>query len=513
MTVIATYEYKDIETGQLIAKKVRKAPKSFEWHSDEKVSEKTLPLYNAHKVVNFPPEKVIVFVEGEKSADALQELGVLAVCLPGGAASKPTAEQLKVLSGRRIAIWPDKDQPGRMLMRRVYERLRPVALEIRTIYPASVPPKGDAFDWIQGGGTLNELAVELQKNPRNVLVEKQLNTVRLDEVEPAEIEWLWKNYLPLGMLTMMEGEKGQGKSWLTLNLAAAVSNGTMGTVGEGNVLMLCHEDPIEEVIVPRLKAMGAKMSNIEIIKTTIDAESGEETWFDIGEDIMALEDKLLSDDFKLLIIDPINNYINMGVDTYKDSHMRSVLSPLADMAQRTSACVIGIRHTKKDKSGGMLDWGLGSVAYGAVARTVHMIMTDPIANNEERLLVPVATNIAAKPQPIAFQIVSDGIGAKFEWRGPRDYTEDIILKEMRKAKTKDDGWHENKIDKLQKILSDGNAHSFKTVRGELGVSSITLLDYLYRNCGDSYSPESIDVNGDIPVLKWGKANKKETNGI
>ncbi len=519
MTLIATYVYKDVETGEVIATKVRKEPKSFEWQSDKgKVDERILPLYNAHKLAEFPPEKVVVFVEGEKAADALGAMNILAVCLPGGAASKPSAEQLKVLSGRRVALWPDKDQPGRMLMRRIYEKLRPVALELRAIYPSSLPPKGDAFDFVQAGGTKEDLARELQLNPRHILVDKSLSIVNLEDVETKELEWIWPGYLPQGMLVMLEGQKGVGKSWLTLQLAAMISVGNVsvagtpqGTKGAGKVMLLCHEDPIDEIIVPRLNAMGANLQNIRILQSTLDLESGEEQWFDLKEDVQALEDELNADDYQLLIIDPINNYINTSIDSYRDSHMRAVLSPLAAMAQRTGVCIMGIRHFKKSKEGGMLDWGVGSIAYGAVARTVHAVIKDPVSQYKERLLFPVETNIGVKPAPVAFQIVDDGLGATFEWRGTRDYTEEFLIASMKETTaTKTAEYHDAKVEQLQTMLSDGMPHGFKATAETLGVSSITLLDYLYRS---SYSPEEIDINGVIPALDWGKASKEDKKGI
>lgn len=515
--VVAVYKYIDPETQKLLAEKVRKDPKDFVWNG-EGADERSLPLYNAHKLADLPLDKIVIFVEGEKSADALEKLGILAVCLPGGAASKPTAVQLKILLGRRVAIWPDKDQAGRMLMRRVLDRLRPIADKLYVIYPDSVPAKGDAFDWIQQSGTAKELVREIEKNPRHVLAEKQLNIISLDSVEPKDIEWLWPGYLPLGMMVMIEGKKGVGKSWLTLKLAAMVSKGNIdvpgtqvGTKGSGKVLMLCHEDTVDEVIVPRLKSMGANLSNIEIIDNTIDSESGEEKWFDLYEDIDVLEDRLSGDEYKLLIIDPLNNYINAGLDTYKDSHIRAVLSPLSAMAQRTGVCTIGIRHHKKDQSGGMLDWGIGSIAYGAVARTVHSIVRDPFSEYKERLLFPVETNLTIKPPPVAFDIVDKGLTAEFEWLGKRDYTEEMFLEEARSTKkSKGQDWHTDKLNELWEMLSDGKSHSFKQTQNDLGVSSLTLLDYLYRS---NYLEEEIDVSGEIPPLDYDKLKKDEENGI
>ncbi|MEK0326871.1 MAG: hypothetical protein QQN63_14330, partial [Nitrosopumilus sp.] len=131
--------------------------------------------------------------------------------------------------------------------------------------------------------------------------------------------------------------------------------------------------------------------------------------------------------------------------------------------------------------------------------------------NKERLLFPVETNIGVKPAPVAFQIIDEGLGATFEWRGTRDYTEEFLIASMKEtAVTKTAEWHDQKLEQLQTMLSDGMQHEFKATATILGVSSITLLDYLYRS---SYSPEEIDVNGIIPKLDWGKINKEDKKDI
>src|SRR3990167_4689259 len=103
---VARYPYIDPETGEILAFKVRYEPKSFEWYAADSdqpggVVERDLPLYNAHKLPK-DLRKAVFFVEGEKAADALsKKMQVPAVCLPGGAATRPTTKQLSVLRGRR----------------------------------------------------------------------------------------------------------------------------------------------------------------------------------------------------------------------------------------------------------------------------------------------------------------------------------------------------------------------------------------------------------------------------
>ncbi len=54
---------------------------------------------------------------------------------------------------------------------------------------------------------------------------KKAEVVSFDKVTPTEIDWLWPNHIPLGMLTLIAGDPGVGKSFLTLYMASIVSSG------------------------------------------------------------------------------------------------------------------------------------------------------------------------------------------------------------------------------------------------------------------------------------------------
>jgi predicted ATP-dependent serine protease len=47
----------------------------------------------------------------------------------------------------------------------------------------------------------------------------------LSEVDEESVEWLWEGRIPLGKLTVIDGDPGTGKSALTTDLAARVSTG------------------------------------------------------------------------------------------------------------------------------------------------------------------------------------------------------------------------------------------------------------------------------------------------
>ncbi|KKM60723.1 hypothetical protein LCGC14_1538970, partial [marine sediment metagenome] len=181
--LVEVYEYRTPEGVPVALKKRYALPdggKYFTWADPQNaetnelpsgVKEKDLPLYNADKVRE-RREATVFLVEGEKATNALEAAyGALGVCLPGGAAAKIQPEQLEVLHGRKVILWPDNDEPGRSLMRGLEGALKDIAEETLTISP-NVLPRGDAFDYVQDKHTAKELKAEIENAPkRPVLVE------------------------------------------------------------------------------------------------------------------------------------------------------------------------------------------------------------------------------------------------------------------------------------------------------------------------------------------------------
>src|SRR5688572_14680836 len=79
------------------------------------------------------------------------------------------------------------------------------------------------------------------------------------DVVREDLRWVWYPYIPAGKLTMLEGDPGLGKSWISCDIAARLSNGEPFP-GEDRhrppekVLMLSAEDGLGETIQPRLTA-------------------------------------------------------------------------------------------------------------------------------------------------------------------------------------------------------------------------------------------------------------------
>ena len=93
-------------------------------------------------------------------------------------------------------------------------------------------------------------------------------TRRLDEVEREQLDWLWPGRIPLGKLTLLAGDPGLGKSFVTLDLAARVSRGApwpdlpLLKQTPADVLLFNAEDDLADTIAPRLDKAEANSNNI-----------------------------------------------------------------------------------------------------------------------------------------------------------------------------------------------------------------------------------------------------------
>ena len=100
--------------------------------------------------------KTVFIVEGEKDADNLRKLGLVATTNHGGA-KKWRPHYSDYLVGADVVIIPDNDKPGREHAERVAQSLVGKAKSIRMLELPNLPPKGDVSDWLEAGGTKEEL--------------------------------------------------------------------------------------------------------------------------------------------------------------------------------------------------------------------------------------------------------------------------------------------------------------------------------------------------------------------
>jgi hypothetical protein len=240
-----------------------------------------------------------------------------------------------------------------------------------------------------------------------------LDALRGSEITPRPIEWLWHERVPLGKITLLAGDPGLGKSMLTMDIAARISQGAP-LPGEreavpryisnpGSVLILSAEDDPADTLVPRLITHGAELGRIAFVRGVREPTATRTTSFDLKRDVYRLEHACRAmDNLRLIIIDPLSAYLSDG-DTHNDAAVRSILAPLAEVAAKRHLAVLGVMHLNKSPGGKSVYRLNGSLAFPAAARAVWLVTRDQ-ENDSRRLLMPVKMNLCAEPKGLAYSI-------------------------------------------------------------------------------------------------------------
>ena len=224
----------------------------------------------------------------------------------------------------------------------------------------------------------------------------RLVTVCAADIKPEHVDWLVDQSFPLGMLAVIGGQPGLGKSQRSINLAAGVTTGK-GLPGTGSfnnlgsVIILANEDDTARTIRPRLDAAGADISKVHIVEG-VAREGADVDMFQLDLDIAELRERALQiGDVKLIVIDPPSAYLGTKVDSYKESDVRRVLMPLGTLAHDTGAMILLIVHLNKRTDGGAQQRFSGSTAWTAAPRVGFMVAEDPLT--KQRFMLPVKNNI------------------------------------------------------------------------------------------------------------------------
>ena len=199
-----------------------------------------------------------------------------------------------------------------------------------------------------------------------------------DEVSAAD-PWLWPQRVALGSLTLVVGDPGVGKSYLTLDMAARVSRGASGrkknwplaTRGRarllrlprerapGSTFLLCAEDDYANTIRPQLVALGADLAQISALRDN----QGDQA-FDLLPCLPDFARQIQSTpNARLWIIDPISSYLG-NLQENHDRSIRGLLNPLANLAVAHQLAIVMVTHLSKG-DGKALHRVLGSRAFGA----------------------------------------------------------------------------------------------------------------------------------------------------
>ena len=277
-----------------------------------------------------------------------------------------------------------------------------------------------------------------------VALPEPLETLDLSEVRTRPIDWLWRGYIPLRKVTILDGDPGLGKSTLLLDLASRGSIGGLAPTGEPlgdafTTIYVTVEDDAEDTIVPRIHAAGGDSSRFHLVrKLSLPAEV---------DRLEATANKLKA---RLIVIDPLMAYLGDGVKTNDDHLVRRALEPLADMAARLDVAIVLIRHLNKRVGDDAMYRGGGSIGFTGLARSVLAVGRDP-DDRDRMILAPIKLNVARRPPSLAYRIVADGDyePARIAWEGTSDRSaEDLI------GRTRDEAGGQSKTGELAEAIRE-----------------------------------------------------------
>jgi hypothetical protein len=262
---------------------------------------------------------------------------------------------------------------------------------------------------------------------------------RLADVAPEPVSWLWPGRIARGKLTLLVGDPGLGKSFLSIDLAARVTrgwgwpDGAAGPPEPGNVVLLTAEDDLADTVRPRLDAAGADAGRVCAIEAIGWSERGGQRRRAVRLDTdMPLVERAIADvgDVRLVVVDPISAYSG-DVDSHKNAELRGLLSELSEMAQRHKLGVVGVTHVNKAREGQAIYRVTGSIAYVAAARAAWLVARDPRdGEGRQRVFVPIKNNIGPDQTGLAFRLdaVAGGGVPIVAWdREPVTLTADEVL--------------------------------------------------------------------------------------
>jgi len=258
----------------------------------------------------------------------------------------------------------------------------------------------------------------------NKKIKSNLKLINMENVEVEEIEWLIYPFIPYGKVTIIQGDPGEGKTTMVLQITAKLTRGEAilpdslknqsQKVEPVNVIYQTAEDGLGDTIKPRLLAAGADCSRVLVI----DDSEQPLTMLDYR-----LEEAIIKTNARMVILDPIQGFLGADVDMHRANEIRPLMKKISGLAEKYHCAIVLIGHMNKNSGGKSSYRGLGSIDFQAAARSV--LIVGRVKNEPEiRVVCHVKSSLAPEGKSIAFRLNKD---RGFEWIGEYDVNVDDLL--------------------------------------------------------------------------------------
>ncbi|MEX0774673.1 MAG: hypothetical protein WD042_03045 [Phycisphaeraceae bacterium] len=168
--IVKTYPYHDAD-GNLLFESVRFDPKDFKQRRPDgnggwiwNLQGVDRVLYGLPALLQVDSESFVFVTEGEKDTDRLMACGIIATTTSGGAGNGHKTD-LAPLHSHHVVFLPDNDKAGREHVEALAQALDGKAASIRVLALPGLPEKGDASDWLDAGGDIEDLVGMAEQAP------------------------------------------------------------------------------------------------------------------------------------------------------------------------------------------------------------------------------------------------------------------------------------------------------------------------------------------------------------
>ena len=209
---------------------------------------------------------------------------------------------------------------------------------------------------------------------------------RAHEIQVEPITYVWRDRIPAGMVTVISGRAGEGKSTLTRQMVADVSQ-------TASVIYSNQEDH-SSTNRAGLEAAGARLRRVYMPDEP----------YVLPDDIHALRKKIKETRAKLVVLDSALQHL--GPSAGAGQAVRKAITPLKAVLEETGCACIFVDHLiKRPKAGAHPLEALTGSGSGlpAASRAVYIFGINP-HNPDERLLAPVKVNFARTDTSCVFDM-------------------------------------------------------------------------------------------------------------
>jgi hypothetical protein len=231
-----------------------------------------------------------------------------------------------------------------------------------------------------------------QKAAELKAAERRGDVIVANDVEAKPVEWLWRERIPKGFISVIAGRPDQGKGLFGAHVAAEV------TARGQNVLYSAVEDDHGLMTRPRLEAAGAVLNRVLLWRFTLPVQFDE------------LTAHVTDSDIKLVVMDPFTAHL-AGVSRHSDS-IRKVTTPLSQLAEDTGCAILVVEHALKrvpKNSDPLSAIGGNSSGLPAASRVAFLFGRDP-DDADRRVLATIKCNISERPKALSFETDTESIG-------------------------------------------------------------------------------------------------------